>query len=128
LHHTDAAGILFFANLFILAHECYESFLEPEVTFKSIFSEQDLLMPIGHAEADYHKPLRVSDKIKIKLGLEDIGKSSFSLKYDFYTENGEYAATVKTSHVVKNKNGNHSISLPVKLKEKLLSVSHRYKG
>ena len=122
LHHTDAAGILFFANLFVLAHESYESFLEPEVTFNSIFNELDLQMPIAHAEADYYKPLRVSDKISIKLRLVSIGNSSFSLAYDFYSEDGECAATVKTSHVVRDRRGNQLISLPVKLKEKLLHL------
>ncbi len=122
LHHTDAAGILFFANLFIIAHECYESFLDPDVTFNSMFNELNLMMPIVHTEADYHRPLRVSDKITINLGLEKIGNSSFSLGYDIRTKDGESAATIKTSHVVRNKDGSQSVSLPVNLRKKLESL------
>jgi len=62
LHHTDAAGILFFAHLFVIVHKCYGLFLEPEVTFNSIFNEQNLKMQIVHTEADYYKPLRTSEK------------------------------------------------------------------
>ena len=123
IHHTDAAGILFFANLFIIAHECYESFLDPDVTFHSIFNELNLLMPIVHAEADYRKSLQVSDRINVKLRLENIGGSSFSLRYDILTEDGERAATVKTRHVVRNKNGSRPVSLPDKLRKKLESLA-----
>ncbi len=79
LHHTDAAGILFFSNLFILAHDCYESFLDPDITFNMMFNDLDLVMPIVHAEADYHRPLRASDNLEIKLGLAKIGESSLPL-------------------------------------------------
>ena len=122
LHHTDAAGILFFAHLFVIAHECYESFLEPEVTFNSIFNEKNLKMPIVHAEADYYKPLRTSDKITITPQLENIGDSSFSIVYDVHTENGENAAKVKTNHVLRELKGNRPRSLPEKLRAKLESI------
>jgi len=125
MHHSDAAGLAFFASLFTIAHECYETYLEPEVTFPSIFGKMDLMIPIVHAEADYHKPLRVSDKITVTLRLGKISNSSFSLEYDFRTENGEHAATVKTSHVVRGKNGERPVSLPDKLRHKLQSLSDR---
>ena len=123
LHHTDAAGILFFANLFIIAHECYETYLDPDVTFNSMFNELNLMLPIVHAEADYHKPLQVSDKIKVELRLGNIGESSYSLEYDILTIEGESAATVKTSHVMKSKNGSQPVSLPEKLIRKLESLN-----
>jgi 1,4-dihydroxy-2-naphthoyl-CoA hydrolase len=123
LHHTDAAGIVFFANLFNLVHECYESFLEPEVTFNSIFNELHLEMPIVHAEADYNKPLCVSDMITIKLHLRDIGNSSFTIEYFIHTDNGECVATVKTSHVVKDKGSNKPTPLPAVLRKKLQSIA-----
>ena len=125
LHHTDAAGILFFANLFIIAHECYETFLEPEVTFNSMFNELGLRMPIVHAEADYHRPLRVSDRITIRLRLENMGNSSFSLGYYIHTENDECAATIKTTHVIRDNSGNNPIPLPERLKQKLMSLDVR---
>jgi len=28
MRNTDAAGLVFYAEVFVLAHECYESFLE----------------------------------------------------------------------------------------------------
>jgi YbgC/YbaW family acyl-CoA thioester hydrolase len=122
IHHTDAAGILFFANLFVIAHECYESYLDPEVTFHMMFNELNLMLPIVHAEADYHKPLQVSDRITVELRLGTMRESSYSLEYDILTEEGERAATVKTSHVVKSKDGRQPASLPEKLIRKLESL------
>ena len=122
IHHTDAAGIVFFANLFIIAHECYESYLDPDVTFHSMFNELNLMLPIVHAEADYHKPLQVSDKIKVELRLGNLGESSYSLEYNILTEEGESAGTIKTSHAVKSKNGSRPVLLPEKLIRKLESL------
>ena len=32
MQHTDAYGVVFFASVFVLAHECYESFFERTVS------------------------------------------------------------------------------------------------
>lgn len=122
LHHTDAAGIAFFASLFIIAHECYEAFLEPEVTFTKMFTELGVRLPIVHAEADYYRPLGVSDKITITLKIGNISASSFSLEYYFHKENDECAARVITTHAVRDNSTNNPISLPEKLKAKLMSL------
>ena len=122
IHHTDAAGILFFANLFIIAHECYETYLDPEVNFHFMFNEKELIMPIVHAEADYLKPLRVSNKITVQLRLVEIGQSSFHLGYSIFDEDGGMSATVETSHAVRNKDGSAVLSLPDVLRDKLESL------
>jgi hypothetical protein len=36
LHHTDAAGVVFFSNLFVIAHDAYESFLESHLTLNTL--------------------------------------------------------------------------------------------
>ena len=49
LRHTDSAGIIFFVSLFDLAHECYESFLDPDFSLTSVIEQGEILMPIVHA-------------------------------------------------------------------------------
>ena len=65
LHLTDAAGVAYFANLFVLAHECYESFLEQDESLGSIIEQKEFIIPIVHAQADYRMPLKLSEKVVI---------------------------------------------------------------
>jgi 1,4-dihydroxy-2-naphthoyl-CoA hydrolase len=62
LKDTDAAGIIFFANYFIFAHETYELFLE-EIGYSArrIIQEESFLLSIVHANdtagrRDHHCP------------------------------------------------------------------------
>ena len=80
LHDTDAAGILFFANQFKMAHDIYESFLgRMGFGLSQRFARRDFFLPIVHAEADYYQPLNVGDVIEIAMSVTKIGKTSFTL-------------------------------------------------
>ncbi|MHC5121434.1 MAG: acyl-CoA thioesterase [Planctomycetota bacterium] len=81
LHHTDAAGVVFFSHLFVIAHDAYETFLESHLRLNAILSEGVYIIPIVHAEADYLLPLSLSEKIRVELCLEQKGSSSFDLGY-----------------------------------------------
>ena len=112
LHHTDAAGVIYFANLFVLAHVCYEAFFEQHTSIGSILEQDELLVPIVHADADYLMPLRVSDKISIEMAVTKIGKSSFELGFTFSNESSQITAKVKTIHVVIAKDTRKPVAIP----------------
>ncbi len=118
IHHTDAVGIAFYATYYTLAQECLENFLD----FKGT-SLQELLnktiTPVVHSEADYFIPIRLSDKITIELTVENIGTSSFALKYVFTNKKQEIVAQVKTIYVSLDKDTKEKISVPQFLKELL---------
>ena len=103
LHHTDSAGIVFFGHVFTLAHECYEAFLGEHLPLESIIDSTDFLMPMVHASADYHKPMRLGDKLAIEMTLAKRGNSSFEFTYDFTNERGELCVVVTATHVVTDK-------------------------
>ena len=81
MYHIDAAGVMFFAWFFHLAHEAYEAFLE-EISFglKHIL-QQDFLVPIVHTDADYRAPVKLGDELTVELAVEKIGGSAFTLVY-----------------------------------------------
>lgn len=82
LRHTDAAGVLFFAEQLVLVHETYETFLaEQGFSIRKILHEREYALPILHAESDFRRPLRVSDEVEIELIAERIGKTSFTLQH-----------------------------------------------
>ena len=117
LPETDAAGIVFFANYIRLAHDVYEKFIE-EIGFSLnyVINEADFYLLIAHTEADYKQSLKLNEKYSINLQVREIGKTSFTLNYEFYNSKDKIAAIVKTVHVTVNKTSNKPTSLDEKLK------------
>lgn len=119
MRHTDSAGIIFFTSLFDLAHECYESFLDPDFSLASVIKQGEILMPIVHAEADYRTPIKLGEKFTIEMSLNKTGTSSFELGYVFINESSKVAAEVKITHVVLQMNTWKPIEIPDTLKSVL---------
>lgn len=120
LHHTDAAGLLFFGNQFNMAHDAYEAFLESiDYPMSLILATAPILLPIVHAESDYTRPLSVGDNLTIEIRVEKVSTHSFVLGYRLVDEGGETAGTVRTVHVALDKSSRQKTPLPPELKERL---------
>ena len=122
LHHTDAVGRIFFNQIFTLAHECYEDFLSSIYPMAQFRQSGDFLLPIVHAEADYHVPLKVGQNITLNMSLEKLGQSSFHLIYKVETDEGVLAVTVRTSHVCVDRQTQKPIPTPERLRKALLPL------
>ena len=113
MRNTDAAGLVFYAEVFVLAHECYESFLEEQgMSLASMIDEGDYIAPIVHAKADLKAAMRMSDRITIEMQLARTGKSSYELACTFTNEQGKITAEITTIHAVIDKNTSHPIRIP----------------
>lgn len=123
LRDTDAAGVIFFVNYFVFAHETYELFLqEIGYSLKRIIEQESFLLPIVHAESDYHKMINLEDQITIVLNVNRIGISSFALLYDYFLKNQELVGSVKTVHVCVDKTTLKKRPIP----EELLQALKKY--
>ncbi|NVL90893.1 MAG: acyl-CoA thioesterase [Desulfobacterales bacterium] len=119
LHDTDAAGMLFFANHFRIAHTAYEDFMKSiNCSLDYIIRESDYLIPIVHAEADYERGLYLGEKFTISLKAE-VGQTSFTLSYLFKDEDGNVAARLRTVHVTISKKNGEKIPLPENVRQGL---------
>lgn len=119
LHHTDAAGILFFGHLFMLAHDAYQAAMAAlGLDLRRILDDGAYLLPIVHAEADFKAPLRVGDAIDIRVRVERLGRGSFTLVYDFVQGTGDVAATARTVHAAMAPEG-VAMALPDELRAAL---------
>ncbi len=124
LHQTDAAGLLFFGNYFMLAHDAYQAFVESTgYSFAKILHDTEFLAPIVHAEADYTAPLCVGDKVTVRLKAENIGTTSFTLGYDIIGAHGEETAKVRTVHVWVSRTDMKKRALPNWLKGALEKIA-----
>jgi len=118
MHLTDAAGVVFYANLFVMAHDCYESWLEQYISLSEIL-QKDIQIPIVHAEADYRLPIRLSDPITIELALVKKQSTSFAIQYTFVNADGQQAAQVQTVHAVIGSHTRQPIEIPAYLQDAL---------
>lgn len=89
-HHTDAAGIVHFANYFLFAEEAETHAL---ALLGLPGPAQGAFYPRVHVSADYTAPLRFTDSIEIIPSLTRIGNSSLHWQFRIIGPNGP-AATI----------------------------------
>ena len=119
LHHTDAAGRLFFANQFYFMHEAKEKLLETlDLSIEKMLNDSELTYPLVHAEADYKAMLVAGDLITVNIGVEKIGETSVTFAYTIHKDDGTLAGTGKTVSVCVNKKTNMKVPLPKSWREK----------
>lgn len=82
-HETDAAGVVYFANLLSLCHEAYEASLAAATIHpRQFFSAAgEVAVPIVHAEADFYQPLFCGDAIAITLTPHQLDPYHFEIAY-----------------------------------------------
>lgn len=122
LKDIDAAGLIYFANVFTLAHECYEAFLDGHISLGKLLEESEYMAPIVHADADIKLPIRLSDKIAIEMNLAKTSNSSYELQYRLINEKKQPAAIVKTIHVVLDRQSGEPVKIPEQFRQMLQQV------
>jgi len=83
---TDAAGVVYFANVLAMCHEAYEALLATSgINVKTFFSGSDFAVPIVHAEVDFSKPMFCGDRIEIHLTVTSLQTTEFEIEYRLFT-------------------------------------------
>ncbi|MGQ9660100.1 MAG: acyl-CoA thioesterase [Thermochromatium sp.] len=117
LHDTDAAGRLFFAHLFRHLHDAFEAFMEHiGHPLDAMLHAGTIRLPLTHAEADYRRPLRHGDRVRIEVWVEELRRRSFAVGYRCLSESGEEMATARTVHVLVTDEVQVDESLPEPLR------------
>ena len=124
LHDTDAAGLLFFANQFVIVHDAYEKLLQKiGFSFEAMLKKRGYFLPIVHAESDYKTHLFVGDEITISVKVAHIGVTSFIFTYELHNKKGVLVGTAKTVHVTVNKKTHKKVTLPKEFRAALEKIS-----
>ena len=97
---TDAAGVVYFAEMLNFCHEAYEASLAAAgIDLGAFFGGGAIAVPIVHAEVDFRRPLRCGDRVVIHLQAQATGADGFELQYRLTAEAGKVVATALTRHV-----------------------------
>jgi 1,4-dihydroxy-2-naphthoyl-CoA hydrolase len=79
---TDAAGVVYFANIISICHIAYEaSLIQSGIDLKLFVTNPDFAVPITHVSADFLRPLYCGDRVTIELTPHSIGSCKFEIKY-----------------------------------------------
>lgn len=123
LHDTDAAGLLFFANQFLFAHDAYEAYLNSQgLGFARLLHEGNYKLPIVRAEADYPRALAVGDRLTIEMTTEKLSTHSFVLAFRLVRPDRFEVGRVRTVHVCVDGAGG-KIPLPTDLRAALEKIA-----
>lgn len=99
---TDAAGVVYFANVSAMCHEAYEASLAASgIDLKAFFSNPERAIPIVHASVDFYRPMFAGDRLTIQLTPKQIGSDEFEITYQIFLGEsaGKSAANAFTKHV-----------------------------
>ncbi len=124
LHEVDGAGVLFYTQIFTLAHNGYEEMLLASgFSLQQTIQQGEYSIPLVHAEADYHHPVRLEDSLQLTIEVERIGESAFTLttRVDNVTRGREQpcCAEVSTTHVTTLNQSGRPTPIPKPLLELL---------
>jgi 1,4-dihydroxy-2-naphthoyl-CoA hydrolase len=96
---TDAAGVVYFANVLGICHEAYEESLEASgINLKEFFSNSSVAFPIVHASVDFLRPIFCGDKLIINIKPQKLDASKFEINYQITVANVIVSQAV-TKHV-----------------------------
>ncbi|MCG6137446.1 MAG: acyl-CoA thioesterase [Nostoc sp. LLA-1] len=80
---TDAAGVVYFANILSICHEAYEASLAAsDINLKDFFTNPSVAFPIVHANVDFFRPVFCGDKLEINLIPQEISVNKFEINYE----------------------------------------------
>ncbi len=118
LHHTDAAGVLFYGRLFELVQEAFEAALERRGLPLSELLAGEYRLPVVRAEADYTAPVRAGDALTVSLAFAP-GVRSLRVKAGLTDAAGRRVASVTVVHATVSAATGRPAPLPDALRRAL---------
>lgn len=115
---TDAAGVVFFARYFSIAHEAYEEALAAAgVDLATFFSAQGVIVPIAKAEAEYLRPLQAGDRLRVSVAPARLTTERFALTTEIHRlgKIAKIAARLRTEHICITADTRQRAPLPIDL-------------
>jgi 1,4-dihydroxy-2-naphthoyl-CoA hydrolase len=116
---TDAAGVVYFANVLNFCHEAYEASLaETDIDLQEFFSGTKAAVPIAHASVDFLRPLYCSDRLAIHLTAQSQDDSAFRVNYQIYkiADSEQLVSQATTCHICLKNDRRTRTSLSLELR------------
>lgn len=112
---TDAAGVVYFANVLSMCHEAYEASLAVSgINLKLFFTQPTVAIPIVHASVDFFRPMFCGDELQIHLTPQKLRDTKFEISYHIIAASSseQPLAQAITRHVCINPTTRTKTQLP----------------
>ncbi len=117
-NQCDPAGILFFGESFIIAHQIIEEFIEAVgIGWNTWFEHDELVFPIRHSNCDYIRPLKTGEHVEFHLSIDTLSLSTVCFSLEAKSSKGLHFR-VKTVHTRTEKKSFSKTEFPLNIKEK----------
>ncbi|MBE9115284.1 acyl-CoA thioesterase [Lusitaniella coriacea LEGE 07157] len=127
LSDTDAAGVVYFANILTIFHEAYEEFLAAEgIDLNGLIQEGSVALPIARCSLNCLKPLVCGDRVLVNLALQSLRDRGFELSYEVVAQSDPkiISARGSTRHVCIDPQKRLKVALPKQIARSLQSLPH----
>ncbi|HBR69634.1 MAG TPA: tol-pal system-associated acyl-CoA thioesterase [Rhodospirillaceae bacterium] len=114
---TDAGGVVYYANYLKFAERARTEFLrEAGFENKSLRDDKGILLVVRHMEADYLKPARLDDLLRVETSVESMKNTYMVMKQSIFRENDLlFSMDVKLACIAAE--GFKPVVFPVELKK-----------
>ena len=118
--HCDPAGIIFYPQYFMLAHDCKEDWFRDGVgyAFRQMITRDRRGFPIVKLEADFVRPSKLGDELDFEIVVRAIGGASLKLDYRALC-GAEERVRIRTVLVMTDLDTGASVAIPDWLRARL---------
>ena len=123
---TDAAGVVYFANVLAMCHEAYEaSLMAFGIELQLFFKNPTAAIPIIYASVDFKRPMYCGDQLQIEILPQQIDEHKFEIFYQIVAALSpqQSLATANTKHICIEPTTRTKIQLPEAISQWLLCRS-----
>jgi 1,4-dihydroxy-2-naphthoyl-CoA hydrolase len=113
LHHTDAFGIIFFANQLVFCHDAFQAFLlEIGVALPPRRPQAGPMLVVVHADSEYTAAMAFGDRLDIAVTVSAIGTTSLTMAFLLRNQHQIVVGSARTVHVTIDAATNLKTPLP----------------
>lgn len=96
---VDPVGIVFFGRVFQYCHEAWEELLASAFgDAREFFEHSPWGFPLVHVESDYERPMRVAERLTVRVELDRVGTRSLTFVHTITGSDGAVRARCKLVH------------------------------
>jgi 4-hydroxybenzoyl-CoA thioesterase len=125
---VDHARVIYYPRFFDYFHRTFEEWFGASLgtTYSRLVVDENLGFPTVTAEAEFVKPVRFGDRLRVELELDDIGRRSITMKYTaMRLPDGEISARARVKKALVNNDTFESLEIPGGLRERLEAFMDR---
>jgi 1,4-dihydroxy-2-naphthoyl-CoA hydrolase len=107
-------------------HDAYAAFLAAAgAPLRDVMAKDTWIAPVRHAEADYFKPLRLGDEVRVEISRAHVSETETTLGYRIVrSPGGEVCVVGQVVHTFVDRGTFKRISIPAPVQSALLRIEN----